>query len=104
MNPYTVWLEPDVHAARKDWPGNIRQRLRRILDDFATNPRLADSQTMDTTGLELPPAIELRRLRLQHWRVIYAVNDAEAWVWVLAVRQRPPYDYEDLGELADRLK
>jgi hypothetical protein len=27
------------------------------------------------------------------------VNDAEAWVWVLAVRKRPPYDYEDLEEL-----
>lgn len=33
----------------------------------------------------------------ENWRIIYAVNDNEKWVWVLAIRQRPPYDYEDLG-------
>ena len=36
--------------------------------------------------------------------MIYAVNDGEGWVWVLAVRQRPPYDYEDLDELVARVR
>jgi len=104
MSHYEVWLEPEVHAAHKDWPGNVRQRLQRIFDEFASNPRPAESQLMDTAGLEVPPAVELRRPRLEHWRVIYAVSDAEAWVWVWTVRRRPPYDYEDLGELTSRLK
>jgi|GEM_PF-5378431 len=29
--------------------------------------------------------------------------DEEQWVWVLALRRRPPYDYDDLPELIARL-
>ncbi len=55
-------------------------------------------------GLDVPPGVELRRLRMDLWRIIYAVNDDEGWVWALAVRRRPPYDYRDLPDLVDRLK
>lgn len=37
-------------------------------------------------------------------QVPYALNDYEKWVWILAIRQRPPYDYEDLPELAAKLR
>ncbi len=43
--------------------------------------------------------VEPRRIRVGDWRVIYAIDDIERWVWVLAVRKRPPYDYGDLAEL-----
>jgi hypothetical protein len=39
----------------------------------------------------------------ERWRIIYAVSDAERWVWVLGIRHLPPYDYEDLSELVGRL-
>ena len=47
--------------------------------------------------------MEPRRIRMDPWRVVYAVNDAEAWVWVLAVRKRPPYDHENLEKLLAEL-
>jgi hypothetical protein len=51
----------------------------------------------------LPEAIELRRIRLRKWRIIYAIHDAERWIWVLGVRRRPPYDYQDLPVFVERL-
>ena len=42
---------------------------------------------------------ELRRLRLDNWRIVYAITEADKIVDVLAVRKRPPYDYEDLQTL-----
>ncbi len=47
--------------------------------------------------------IELRRIKLEKWRIIYAVNDVEEWVWVWGVRKRPPYDYDDLADFAESL-
>lgn len=29
MTPYELWLEPEVHDARKRLPGNVRQWLKR---------------------------------------------------------------------------
>jgi hypothetical protein len=41
---------------------------------------------------------------LERWRVIYAVNEAEGWVWVLALHRRPPYEYGDLAALASLMQ
>ena len=100
---YTLWLEKEVHSGRKRLPGKVRQRVKRALDTLASDPRPANSQPLDMTDLDIPAMVEIRRLRMEKWRVIYAVNDTEEWVWVLAIRQRPPYDYEDLYELATGL-
>jgi mRNA interferase RelE/StbE len=63
-------------------------------------PRPADSKS-----LEWPPEhFEPRRLKMGNWRIIYAVDDGDGWVWVLAVQRRPPYDYGDLARLLDRLR
>ena len=43
--------------------------------------------------------LEVRRLRLEHWRVVYIVDEQSAGVGVLAIRKRPLYDYNDLPEL-----
>jgi hypothetical protein len=42
---------------------------------------------------------EARRLRIERWRVVYLVSDAEKSIDVLTVQKRPPYDYGDLSEL-----
>jgi mRNA-degrading endonuclease RelE of RelBE toxin-antitoxin system len=101
---YQVWLEAEVHTGRVELSGNIRQRIKRILTELAEQPRPALSQLLDTTGLDLPAGVEIRRLRLEHWRVVYAVHDIEKWVWVLAIRRRPPYAYEDLPEIVAKLE
>jgi mRNA-degrading endonuclease RelE of RelBE toxin-antitoxin system len=67
-------------------------------------PRPPISQTLETTGLDVPSGVEIRRIRLEKWRIIYAVNDSEKWAWVLAIRRRPPYDYEDIPELISKLE
>jgi mRNA interferase RelE/StbE len=38
-------------------------------------------------------------MRLDQWRIVYAITDSELTVDVLAVRKRPPYDYGDLEDL-----
>jgi mRNA-degrading endonuclease RelE of RelBE toxin-antitoxin system len=100
---YDLYLEPEVHAARRELPGNLRQRVRRAFDDLRATPRPAESRPLDTSGIDLPTNIELRRIRIDRWRIIYAVSDDDQWVWLLAIRRRPPYDYEDLPDLANRL-
>lgn len=58
---------------------------------------------MNTTGLDLREDVELRRIRMDRWRIVYALSDEEQWVWVLALRRRPPYGYDDLADLIARL-
>lgn len=101
---YELLIEPQAHEARTQLPGHIRQRVKRAIADLATAPRPAGSRDLDVSGLDVPPNIELRRLRMDLWRILYAVNDEDGWVWVLAIHRRPPYDYEDLAELTGRLR
>ena len=88
--------------ARKDLPGHVRQRIRRSIEELAENPRPSESRELTITSMALPATIEVRRFRLARWRIIYAVCDSEQWVWLLAVCQRPPYDYQDLHKLIQR--
>jgi mRNA-degrading endonuclease RelE of RelBE toxin-antitoxin system len=100
---YRLWLEAEVHAARETLSGNIRQRVKQMLADLRNQPRPSQSQSMDVSGLELPDGVDIRRIRLEQWRIVYAVHDQEKWVWVLAIRRRPPYDYQDLQEIVQKL-
>jgi mRNA-degrading endonuclease RelE of RelBE toxin-antitoxin system len=100
---YDLFLEPEVHAARHDLPGNMRQRIRRTIDALANEPRPPESRLLDTADLDLPPSIEIRRVRLERWRIVYAVHDDERWVWVLRLYRRPPYDYANLPDIARKL-
>jgi mRNA interferase RelE/StbE len=101
---HELFLDPEVHAARKSLPGHVRQRLKRAMDALAEEPRPSESRPLDVTGLDVPAGTELRRLRMDPWRAVYAVNDAEGWVWILAVRRRPPYGYEDIDRLVEKLR
>ncbi len=97
---YRVWIEPEAITETRATPGNIRQRLKKDMLALEQNPRPAHSKALDWP----PENFELRRLRLESWRIIYAVDDAHQWVWILAVRKRPPYDYGDLAQLLRRLE
>ncbi len=100
---YQLWIEAEVHEVRKELPGNVRQRIKRLLSELANQPRPSSSQPIETVGLVMPAEIEVRRIRLEHWRIIYAIHDHEKWVWVLAIRERPPYNYEDLPKIVAKL-
>jgi mRNA interferase RelE/StbE len=100
---YELLIEPTAHQQRKQVPGHIRQRVKRAIDDLATEPRPHYSKQLDISRLDVPKNVELRRIRLDKWRLIYAINEVEKWVWIWGVRKRPPYDYEDLNDLTQSL-
>ncbi len=37
-------------------------------------------------------------------RVIYLIDDDAMQIYVLAIRRRPPYSYDDLGALAEQVE
>ncbi len=100
MSAYTVYITPDTFQKIKNFPANIRQRVRKTIRDFADNPRLSDSKMLEVPNFEA----ELRRLRLDNWRIVYAITEADKIVDVLTVRKRPPYDYEDLETLLENFE
>jgi mRNA interferase RelE/StbE len=95
VETYTVYIIPLVRTEIKALPGNVRQRVKRAIDALAGNPHSAGSLVLDVPESER----ELCRLRLDRWRIVYAVTETEKVVDVLAIRKRPPYDYGDLEEL-----
>jgi len=100
---YTVYIRPQAWKEIKKLPGNVRHRIKSEIDSLAANPRPSKSKELDVS--ELPEFdSELRRVRLERWRIVYAVSKTEKIVDILAIRRRPPYDYGDLAELLGKLK
>lgn len=104
MTTYTVFVTPRAWREIKELPGHMRQRVRRAIDDLAKIPRPPDSQALAppdgaSGGASEALTYELRRIRMDRWRIVYAVTDTDHIVDVLTVQKRPPYDYGDLGEL-----
>ena len=101
-SPYRVWVKPAVHGARKRLPGRTRQQVKRIIDDLSQEPRPSASRAL-TLPATMSKDWEVRRIRLEDWRVVYAVSDVWREVSVLTIQKRPPYDYEDLDALLAEL-
>jgi len=98
VSRYTVYVIPRAWKEIKSLPGNMHQRVKRAVEALADNPRPPKSKKLDTPDFEH----DLHRLRLDNWRIVYAVAEADKIVDVLAVRKRPPYDYGDLGHLLEQ--
>ena len=96
MSCYHVYITPRALREVRDLPGHMRQRVRRAIDALAQEPRPPESKTIEM-GDDL--TVDLRRLRLDRWRIVYVIAESDGLVDVLAVRKRPPYDYGDLGAL-----
>lgn len=88
---YRVWIEPEALADARETPGNVRQHIKRALQLLEHQPRPTENKQLDFPAEDFEP----RRLKLGNWRIVYPINDTEKWVWVLAIRKRPPYDYGD---------
>jgi mRNA-degrading endonuclease RelE of RelBE toxin-antitoxin system len=73
----------------------MRQRVKRATEALADDSLPSASRKLNIPEIKC----NLRRLRLDKWRIVYAVDEANYIVDVLAIRKRPPYDYGDLGQL-----
>ena len=73
MSRYTVYIIPSVWPKTKELPGNIRQRVKRAIEGLADNPRPSRSKALDVPGVEP----EVRRLKLDQWRIVYAITEAD---------------------------
>jgi mRNA-degrading endonuclease RelE of RelBE toxin-antitoxin system len=67
MSQYSVYVIPDEFQAIKKLPGNVRQRIKRAIDDLADNPRPPASKQLEMGDAE-DVDIEVRRIRLDNWR------------------------------------
>ena len=95
MGLYKIYLAPQVYHEIKALPGRVRRKVKRAIADLADQPRPSQSKALNYHGIDR----EARRLRLDKWRVVYAVSGDEQTIGILAVRKRPPYDYRDLLDL-----
>ena len=99
MSRYRVYITPETLAEINDLPGNIRRRIRQTVKALANHPYPAQSKQLQFND----PDRQLFRLRVDNWRVVYAITETEKTIDVLAVRKRPPYDYGDLVQLLEDL-
>ena len=119
MSHYTLYVTPTAWDEVKDLPGHIRQRVRRAIASLEDEPRPAESKALvephreDAVHTQVPganaaeeqpaPIRELRRIRLERWRIVYAITEVDRAIDVLTVRKRPPYDYGDLERLLSEI-
>jgi mRNA-degrading endonuclease RelE of RelBE toxin-antitoxin system len=96
MPRYSVYIRPEARKEIDRLPGHVRQRVRRAVLTLQDNPRPSQGKRME---YDLEPKQELWRLRLDAWRVVYLIDQEWDQVYILAARQRPPYQYEDLATL-----
>ncbi len=99
MTRYRVYITPQALREVKELPGHIRQRIREAIKALAEQPNPSPSKPLRFEE----PDRQLFRLRLDNWRILYAITETEKIIDVIAVRKRPPYDYGDLAELLREL-
>lgn len=96
MSLYTVYVLPRALQETKHLPGHIRQRVKRAITALAENPQPPGSIALSNIVIAKPNVIAYR-LKIEKWRLVYAIDETEKIVDVMAIRQRPPYDYCDSG-------
>lgn len=101
MASYRVEVTDEARREVRQLPGHMRQRVIRLLRALEQDPRPESSRPLDVAkaGISLQAGSELRRARLDSWRIVYLVEDETMLVSVLAIRKRPPYQYDDLEGL-----
>jgi len=102
MSRHKIFVAPEAGKEIKRLPGNMRQRVKRAIDDLAQDPRPMSSKELDLLRLA-EPVPEVRRLRIENWRILYSIDEVQKVIDVFAVRKRPPYDYGDLASLISSL-
>jgi mRNA-degrading endonuclease RelE of RelBE toxin-antitoxin system len=88
-----AYLSPIAFADFKRLPGNVRRQIIEAIDGLEKDLRPSNSKKLTIEG----ETSEIRRLRLDKWRVIYLIRDDHPII--LGIRRRPPYDYDDIQSL-----
>jgi mRNA-degrading endonuclease RelE of RelBE toxin-antitoxin system len=100
MGSYRVEITISAKREIRNLPGHARSSIFHEITALERNARPHTSKGLKSTKtFKIPKDVELRRIRIDHWRVVYAIEPDLSLVTVLAIRKRPPYQYEDLEEL-----
>jgi mRNA-degrading endonuclease RelE of RelBE toxin-antitoxin system len=91
-------LSPDAFDDFKRLPGNISRLLISAIDGLEIDPRPHNSKRLSL----VEETREIRRLRIDKWRIIYLVEANRPII--LGIRRRPPYNYSDLQRLVRNVK
>lgn len=97
---YRVYITPQAWDELRELPGHVRQRVKQLVDGLAAEPRPSISKALHVVD----SPYDVRRARLERWRIVYLVDEADQTVSVIAVRKRPPYNYQDLAALLQALQ
>ncbi|MBU0512150.1 MAG: hypothetical protein KKD28_00075 [Chloroflexi bacterium] len=105
MASYRVSVDRQARKEIRRLPGDMRQRVIRILRALEKKPRPHTGHLLDTAkaGIELDAGVDLYRIRMESWRIVYVIEDEWELITVPAIRKRPPYQYEDLEGLMGRV-
>ena len=79
---YRVLFTKSADRTLRKLPRNTAQRIRRSLDDLATNPY---AEHLDVNKLQNRPGY---RLRVGDWRVIYEIENDELIILLLRTGSR----------------
>jgi mRNA interferase RelE/StbE len=90
MMNYRVRIEHEAERQIERLAGNIRQRIKRTIAELAVDPRPAHAKQMES------PYDDKWRLRLEHYRIIYTIEDEIVLVTVIRVAKRTSSTYDDL--------
>ena len=106
MNRYAVFITPEGLAGIQALPAELRRRAKHAISALGDNPVPPGCRPLDPVELHLPlkPGQAIRCLRMEGGRIIYTVSETRQIVDVLAVRPRPPYDYDYIKRLMAKIK
>jgi mRNA-degrading endonuclease RelE of RelBE toxin-antitoxin system len=100
MDSYQVEITNAARREIRNLPGHARPLVFREIQTLEKDARPYTSRGMKSTKtFKIPKDMELRRIRIDRWRVVYVIEPDLSLVTVLAVRKRPPYQNDDLEEL-----
>ena len=98
MSNFRLYVVPQAWDELQRLPGHIKHRVRNAIDKLIDEPCPPVSKRLDYPS---GASVAVFRLRIDKWRIVYAVDEDANLVSIVAVRKRPPYDYQDLAALLE---
>lgn len=90
MKLYRLELEDKAARNLREMPGRIRQDAAQLILDLRYDPHLPESVSL---GREYG---DLRRIKLDGWRILYKVYARDRVVKIISVEKRGPETYQNI--------